>query len=607
MSRLHEEEFHNRAALYPFLERMFGWALQYRQSFWRFTIAVAIVALVDAAFPFVWKALIDDVLVKHVPAIHQSLEQGVDINAGLSEAFPYVAAFLLLAFLQVAAIYFFIRFAGYLETSIMHDMRQEMFEKLQRLTFSFYDRSAVGWLLSRVTSDAERVTQVVSWGLVEGIWGLTMIVVTLSVMLILNWQLALIVIVSIPVLMLISVKLRMLILRYSRQTRKLNSEITARYNEHINGVEVNKSTAQERRASADFRQLSGSMRHSSYRAQYYTALYLPLVIVIGSIVAALVIYVGGQMGIAMPAAIEIGVLALFFTYATRIFEPIYDITHFYALAQGSISAGERIFSLLDTEVEIEDKADAGSFGKIEGKVEFRNVSFYYEKDKPVLRNVSLQVEPGESIALVGATGGGKTTIVNLLCRFYDVKEGAVLIDGQDIRDNTMGSLRQQMGVVLQTPHLFSGTMRENLRYGRDDAGDEQIKAALRLVGAEEFIERLDEEVGENGDNLSLGERQLISFARAVLIDPRIFIMDEATSSVDVVTELRIQRSIEEMIAGRTSFIIAHRLSTIRNCDRILYVQNGRITEEGSHTELMERRGDYYRLYTSQLRGAGAKV
>jgi ATP-binding cassette subfamily B protein len=427
-----------------------------------------------------------------------------------------------------------------------------------------------------------------------------MIVVCTIAMFIYNWKLALIVILTIPVLAVVSIKIRMLILRYSREARRYNSEITASFNEHINGVEVNKSLVQESRVSSEFRKLSDKMRVASFKSEFFGAIYIPLIIFGGSVTAALVLYYGGSMAIAIPAEITIGTLAAFFGYATLMYEPILDISRFYSNAQNSISAGERIFSLLETRAAIRDKSGACDFGKLNGDIAFQNVSFSYEEGKSVLENMNLRINSGSSVALVGETGGGKSTIVNLICRFYEPVRGSILIDGIDYTSRTMKSIRSQFGVVLQTPHLFSGTIRENIKYGRQEANEEDIIKALRLSGAEEFITRLDEQAGENGDNLSEGEKQLVSFARAVLADPRIFIMDEATSSVDTLTEAKIQSGIKQIIKDRTSIIIAHRLSTIKNCDRILYIRKGKIIEDGSHRELLKKRGEYYRLYSRQL-------
>jgi ATP-binding cassette subfamily B protein len=328
---------------------------------------------------------------------------------------------------------------------------------------------------------------------------------------------------------------------------------------------------------------------------------MPLIIFGGSTAAAFVIYYGGLMAIDVPAVITVGTLAAFFGYAIMIFEPILDISRFYSQAQNSISAGERIFSLIDTKALIVDKTGAGGYGRINGNIEFENVSFLYDRGKPVLENMNLSIKAGSSVALVGETGGGKSTIINLICRFYEPTGGAIKIDGIDYKEMTMESLRSQLGVVLQTPHLFSGTVRDNIKYGRDEATDMEVIAALKTVGADEFVTKLDEQVGEGGEHLSMGEKQLVSFARAVLADPRIFIMDEATSSVDTLTEANIQRGIAKIMESRTSIIIAHRLSTIKHSDRILVINKGKITEDGSHHDLMVKKGIYYRLYTRQLR------
>jgi len=483
----------------------------------------------------------------------------------------------------------------------LYDLRDEMFKKLQKLSYSFYDKSAMGWLLSRLTSDADRVAELISWGFLDCVWGITMIIITTIIMFFYSWKLALIVFLSLPILFLLSIKIRALILKYSRASRKINSEITASFSEHINGVEVNKITAQEERVSNDFKVLSNNMRSKTFKSTFYTAMYLPIVIFVGAITAIFVINTGGRMALTLPPGITVGVLAAFFGFATRIFEPIMDITRFYASAQNSISAGERIFGLIDEKIEIADSDEAKNIAEIKGDIEFKAVDFEYVEGKPILQNFNLKIEAGQSVALVGATGDGKTTISNLVGRFYEPVKGQVLIDGIDYKNIKLNSLRSKMGVVLQTPHLFKGTVKENIKYGNQTATDEAIIHALKTVGADQFVKRLEEEVGESGNNLSLGEKQLISFARAVLADPSILIMDEATSSVDTFTEMKIQEGIEQLISGRTSIIIAHRLSTIKNCDRILVIQKGNIIEDGNHKQLMQMEGHYFNLYTKQIR------
>lgn len=601
MSELKEKHFKTKGELYPFLKRLFTFSLRYRKWVIGFTICVLVVAAVEAVFPLVWLNLLDKVIVPLAESYKTSYLTGVKPQVELSGLIKYVIIFFVLGAILAGCVFGFINFAGRIQEFVMYDIRQQLFIKLQELSFSFYDKSAVGWLLSRISSDTEKVTQLISWGTIGVVWGFGMIVFCIAAMFIYNWKLAIIITLTIPILTVVSFKLRMLILHYSRLARKYNSEITASFNEHINGIEVNKSLVQERRVSSEFEDLSESMRSVSYKSAYYSAIFIPLVIFIGSVAAALVIYYGGNMALKLPSEITVGTLAAFFGYATLIFEPILDISRFYSLAQNSISAGERIFSLLDTKAVIYDVDGAGEFQKIKGDIEFDNVSFHYETGKPVLENFDLKVDAGESIALIGETGSGKSTIINLMCRFYEPTGGVIRIDGQDYKSKTKQSLRSQLGVVLQTPHLFSGTVRENVQYSKENAADNEIINALKIVGAEDFIERLDEQVGEGGENLSMGEKQLISFARAVLADPRIFIMDEATSSVDTITEAKIQKGILGLMEGRTSIIIAHRLSTIKHSDRILVISHGKILEDGNHYELMKNHGHYYNLYTRQLR------
>lgn len=601
MKKLKEEEFSTKGALFPFLKRIFSYSFRYKRWMIGFITFVLVVSLVEALTPLVWLNLLDNAIVPLVEQYKPQHLAGTPVEPDLGPLTKYILMLLGLGLILSLSVFMFINFAGRIQEYVMYDIRQDLFRRLQELSFSFYDKSAAGWLMSRISSDTIKVTELLSWAFVECLWGFGMIIFCLTAMFIYNWKLALIVMFTIPVLLIVSFKIRQLILYYSRRSRRFNSEITASFNEHISGVEVNKSTVQEDRASGEFESLSEKMRASSFKSEFYSALYQPLVIFGGSVAAALVLYYGGSMAIKMPPEITVGVLAAFFAYATLIYEPILDISRFYSQAQGSLSAGERIFSLLDTVPTIVDKKDAGEFSDIKGDIEFDNVTFRYEEGNTVFSKLELKIDAGTSVALVGETGGGKSTIINLICRFYEPTGGSVMIDGIDYREMTTKSLRSRIGVVLQTPHLFSGTIKDNIKYGRTDATDEEVIESLRLIGADEFIERLDEEAGEGGERLSLGEKQLLSFARAVLSDPKIFIMDEATSSVDTLTEARIQSGINEIMKNRTSVIIAHRLSTIKKCDRILVIKKGTIEEDGSHSELMHRKGHYYSLYTRQLR------
>lgn len=601
-NQMEDQDFSGeKGALIPFLKRLFRYSARNRKWFGFFMISVIGIGIIDGLWPLVWKNFLDFGVIPEMERLAEAKEAGTTYIADFGNIWYYGSWFLILGILSVIAVHVFVLMAGYLKEQVLYDLREEMFVKLQQMSFSYFDKSQSGWLLSRITSDADKVCALISWGFLDFTYGITMILACLISMFYFNWKLALVVALSIPILMFISLKLRLLVLKYSRKSRKINSEIIANYTEHINGVEVNKITAQEERVSDDFAGVTERMRKVTFRTGLFTAMYMPLVIFMGSLAAVVVIYLGGNMVLATVGGITIGTFAAFFRYATRIFDPILEITHFYAFAQNSLSAGERIFGLIDETIEINDVKAKGEFESIKGNVSFKNVDFYYVEDKPVLKDFNLQVKAGESIALVGPSGEGKSTIVNLIARFYEPKAGAILIDGIDYQTKSLHSFRQALGVVHQTPHLFSGTIAENVAYAKPKASKAEIIAALKMVAADALIPKMEEEVGEGGERLSMGEQQLISFARAVLADPAILIMDEATSSIDTLAEAKIQKGVEKLLEGRTSFIIAHRLSTIKNCDRILVIQKGKVFEEGSHRDLMLKKGKYFDLYTKQIR------
>jgi len=388
-----------------------------------------------------------------------------------------------------------------------------------------------------------------------------------------------------------------------RDVRKLNSEITGAFSETISGVRVVKANVREQRNLAEFAKKSKAMYWAGYRAAWLSALFLPILQLIGSFGTAAIVWYGGLR--IESGVMTVGGVQAFLSYMMFMLWPILDLARVYAEMQRSVASAERVFSLIDAVPDIMDRSDAIEPGKLKGEIAFEDVTFEYEEGQKVLEHFTLHVKCGEHIALVGPTGGGKTTIVNLICRFYEPTSGVIRIDGHDYRDYTQRGLQSRIGMVLQTPHLFSGTVRENIRYGRLDATDEEVEAAAKVANAHEFIMGLehgyDEEVGEGGNLLSVGQKQLISIARAVLADPDILILDEATSSVDTVTEARIQQGMDAIMQGRTSFVIAHRLSTIRRADRILVIRDGRIVEAGDHESLIRARGHYYDLYTRQFR------
>jgi ATP-binding cassette subfamily B protein len=457
--------------------------------------------------------------------------------------------------------------------------------------------------MSRVTSDSERIAQLVTWGMLDVTWGILNIGTAFAFMMLINWRLALVVLILVPVLFFVAVQFKKRILVQFRQVRKINSKITGGYNENITGVRIVKALGREQRNLEEFGVLAGDMYRSAYRAAWLSALFLPAVQIISSVAVGCVVYYGGLQ--AEIGAITVGGIAAFVSYITFMMWPIQDLARVYAEMQHAIASAERVFSLIDAQPEVADREGAGDPGTIRGDITFEHVDFAYEVDKPVLADFSMQVRQGETIALVGPTGGGKSTIVNLICRFYEPTAGVIRIGELDYTQLQLHAIQSRIGVVLQTPHLFSGSIRENIRYGRLDASDGDVESAAQLAGAHDFIVTMEggynAEVGEGGNRLSVGQKQLISLARAVLAQPDIFVMDEATSSVDTLTEALIQRGMEALMRGRTSFIIAHRLSTIQRADRILVIEGGDIVEMGSHAELLRARGHYYRLYTRQFR------
>lgn len=515
-----------------------------------------------------------------------------------------------------ACIFTFINLSGTVENGLCRLIRNLTFKRLQELPFSFYDKTPVGYLIARMTGDTQRLGDTVAWGLMDFMWSGAYIVIVSATMLVIDWKLGLLVLCVVPVIALVAAYFQQRILASYREVRKVNSQITGAFNEGIMGAQTSKTLVREQANATEFGVLTTAMRKASVRAAVTSATFLPIVVALGGFATALVLWRGGYQ-VGTLGITSIGTLTAFMSYATQIFEPISNIARRFAEMQQAQAAAERVVALLETVPEIADtpevlEAYGDSFNPkrenwpaIKGDIEFQHVSFQYSGGEEVLREFNLQVKAGQSIAIVGETGSGKSTIVNLLCRFYEPSEGKILIDGVDYRQRSQLWLQSNLGYVLQTPHLFSGTVRENIRYGRLEATDAEVEAAARLVNAEEFILTLekgyDTDVGEGGNLLSTGQKQLISFARALIANPAIFILDEATSSVDTETEQRIQAAINTALAGRTSFIIAHRLSTIRGADRILVLHQGEILQSGTHRELLAQPGVYRDLYMNQFR------
>ncbi len=554
-----------------------------------FLVAVSVMSVIGMLLTYLSKLIIDEAI---IPGDRERLLE-------------IVLVYGVLMVIQAASVYIFIYLCGKLGLQVMYDMRKALFDHLQKLSISYYNKTPVGWIMSRLTSDTERISDLITWGLLDVTWAIVNMITAVIFMMSINWQLALGVMLVIPVLVIIAVWFEARILDEYRESRKANSKITGSFNENITGVRVVKALGREAENLREFGVLTDTMYRASFKAAWLSAMFLPAVQLVSAFALGGIIYYGGmQIDLGL---LTVGGIQAFISYVTFMLWPVADMARVFASMQHAIASAERTFALMDSQPSIVDKTNAVDPGTIAGDIVFNNVQFYYddEVDKPILRDFNLTIKRGETIALVGPTGAGKSTLVNLICRFFEPRGGTLSIGGIDYTDMTQHAIQSRIGMVLQTPHLFSGTIRENLRYGKLDATDEEIEAAAKLAGADEFIKTLpkgyDEEVGEGGNLLSVGQKQLISLARAVLAKPELFIMDEATSSVDTLTEALIQKGMETLMQGRTSFIIAHRLSTIRKADRILVIENGGVSEQGSHAELLKARGHYYRLYTQQFR------
>lgn len=501
------------------------------------------------------------------------------------------------------------------ELNINRDLRQTCFEHLQTLSLSYYNQNSVGYIHARVMSDTSRIGDLVSWGLMDVVWNLSYIIGVVVMMFVINWQLALLVMVIVPFLLVAAAFFQKKLVVLNRRIRETNSQITGNFNEGITGAKTTKTLVIEHKMDSDFRETTRQMFRVSTRTGAVRGLFTATIALAASAALAMVLWRGGL--ITMEGAMLIGTLSVFATYAMNLMDPVQSMVRAAAnLVTVQVNI-ERVTRLLETKSEVSDTPEVvarygdtfapkkENWEAVHGDITFDDVSFHYpDSDEYVLEHFNLHVPQGTNVAIVGETGAGKSTLVNLVCRFFEPSKGRILIDGKDARERSQLWLHSNIGYVLQTPHLFSGTVLDNLRYGKPDATMEEVERAVRLVSADGVIARLekgyDTEVGEGGDLLSTGEKQLISFARAILSDPRIFILDEATSSIDTKTEQLIQNAIDTVLRGRTSFIIAHRLSTIRHADIILVIDDGKIVESGTHEALMDARGAYYKLYTRQF-------
>ena len=529
--------------------------------------------------------------------------------------FDTVVWFVLLYFMTIVGAacvnYISCSLATIVEVRVNRELRQIGFNHLQTLSFSYFNQNSVGYIHARLMSDTSRIGGLVSWTLVDCIWRVSYLIGAVGMMLVMNFKLALMVLSVLPLLVILFTVFQKKLIRVNREVREINSHITGNFNEGITGAKTIKSLAIEEKMEKRFTEETANMRRKTVEASRLRGLFAGTMNFASSIALAIVLWKGGYI-----AAEEIGTFSVFMSYAQGMMEPLrwlVDIVSDMITTQVNIERFTNLLAVksdvIDTPEVIEKYGDSfnpkkQNWEELKGDIEFRDVTFQYpDGEEKVLENFSLKVPFGTHLAIVGETGAGKSTLVNLVCRFYEPTEGQVLIDGRDARERSQLWLHSSIGYVLQTPHLFSGTVRDNLLMGNPNATDEEIMAAIRLVSAEDVITRmekgLDTDVGEGGDLLSTGEKQLISFARAILADPRILILDEATASIDTMTEARIQAAMESVIKGRTCLMIAHRLSTVRDADMILVVRNGKIVEQGDHGSLLTKKGYYYDLYTRQ--------
>lgn len=589
----------NKSFQFSIWKRLFPFAKPYKKLLLLIVITNILISIVDVSLPLFQRYAVDNFIEK-----------------GTLDGLPvFIAAYLAVIILQVLSFVFYTLSAMKTEMRMGRDLKRACFVHLQTLSFSYYNTTPVGYILARVMSDTNKIAAITAWDLIDILWALSYVSFAFLSMAMLDLRLALMVMVIVPVIAVLTTYFQKRILFWNRKVRSINSRITGAFNEGIMGAKTSKTLVIEDKNTHEFSELTEEMRNASVRAAGLNALYIPLVMLASSAATAIVLARGGNL--VLEHGILIGTLSAFTTYAVSIFEPIQQMARVLANIIAVQPNIERVMGLLDQKPNIVDTPEViekygdsfhpktENWEPIKGDIEFDDVSFRYpDGEEEVLSHFSLKIPAGTNVAIVGETGAGKSTLVNLACRFFEPTGGRILIDGKDYRERSQLWLHSRLGYVLQNPHLFSGTVMDNIRYGRLDATDEKVKQAAKAVSADTVVEHLengyDSDVGEGGDKLSTGEKQLISFARAVLADPAIFVLDEATSSIDTQTEQLIQNATMHLLEGRTSFLIAHRLSTIRQADLILVVKDGKIVEQGKHEELLRKGGYYHDLYSKQF-------
>ncbi len=587
-----EEETERTVSDRVLIRRLLGYMAKYRLNFAVIFVFLFVSAILGLVGPYILAVAID-----------QYIEKG-NLSGLYWISAVYIGIYAVNWIIGYAQTY--LRF--WLGQRLIFDLRRDIFSNLQRLSMSFYDKRHAGAIMSRVTNDVETLNEFLTSGVEAAIGDILILAGIVIVMLIMNVWLALMSFIVIPTLVIATYLLGRKAREAYRLTRKKISGVTANLSESISGIRVAQSFSREMANAQEFDRVNVENLQANIQAARVSAAFFPIVDILGSFGTCLVLWFGGTS--VMGGSVSLGVLVAFMAYVTRFFMPVREISMMYNNIQSAFAATERITEIIDAKSEVTEAEDAIELPRLKGQIKFSSVSFGYEPGNSVLKDMSLDIDENERIALVGPTGAGKTSMASLVARFYDPQNGRITIDGYDLRQVTLKSLRSQMGIVLQDAFLFTGSIRENIAYGRPSATDEEIIAAAKAVGAHDFImsfaQGYETNVGERGARLSTGQKQLISFARALLANPRILILDEATSSVDAYTELLIQKAMEKLLEQRTTLIIAHRLSTVRSADRILVIESGRIVDAGTHEELMNREGLYRKLYEMQLKPIEAK-
>jgi len=598
--------------------RIIGYALKRWYLLVILVFSMLITSYHDASFvPLLNKAAIE-ALSTHSGLTYQNIILDVKFIFGIEfqlTFWGYGLTLLIGIILRSISIYVTFFVTNYLEMSVYVNIRKDAFRRVQELSFSYFDRTSAGWLIARLQSDTSKIADMISWGIIRVLWQVFELVLTLVTMFAVSWQMALILLAASPLIMVIAPYFEVVLLKLSRIARNAFSGYVAWLAEAIAGSKTIKTLAIEQTVQQEADEIVTDIRDKTFKRMKFQALFHPSVVFVMALTTAIVIFFG-SMFMERNATITVATFALYIGFVRAVFNPIQEFAELFGDIVATQSSVEKIVSLIDTKPEIVDKPDViekygtlfnqkkENYETIRGEIEFKNVNFAYLKDTEVIHDMNLKIKQGQSIAIVGETGSGKSTTVNLLCRFYEPTTGELLIDGRDYRERSVAWLRSNIGYVQQTPFIFSGTIRMNIAYGKLDATDDEIRKAAKVVGVHDFIMTLpkgyDTELEDGGSSLSVGQKQLLSFARAIVRNPRIMILDEATSSIDTETEVVIQKAIKDVLKGRTSIIIAHRLSTVVDSDRILVMSDGKIIEDGSHAELIKAKGAYHHLYMNQF-------